>query len=413
MPHPQRAEPPGARLPATSPGVRRGGLAHLAFAIPLLAFAHASATPRIPPSDDTVLQHVPAAAATRALEPLRRRLAADPRDLPTALALAQEYLSLGRDAADPRFVSYAQATLTPWLASAHPSAEVLTLDASALQYLHRFDEALRQLDRAIAVQPLSGQAWLTKATILQVQGHFEAARQACRPLVRSGGQLIALACLTSVNSMTGQLTSSYAALRGIFRDDARLPLGIRLWIFELLGDMAERAGDDRAAEEYLDQALRAAPGDGYAKAQYADLLLREHRNAEVVKLLRNETSQDNLLLRLSIAATRLRDPSAGQWSDEFQARFETARRAGDTTHLREQARFVLEVRGRAAQALDLARHNWEVQKEPADVRVYVQAARASAGPHATAEVGEWIRRNGYEDHTIDAPAAFLAELPPR
>jgi tetratricopeptide (TPR) repeat protein len=367
-----------------------------------LAWRGVVAAPHIPASDATVLEHVPAAAATQSLEPLRKRLAADPEDLQSALALAQGYLEIGRANADPRFVSYAQATLTPWLSRTHPDPAVLTLAATCLQYLHHFDEALTLLDRALAEQTFNGQAWLTKATILQVQGHFAQARQSCRPLIQISGHLIALTCLTSVNSLTGQLHESYATLSHVFTDDPRLERGVRVWILNQLADMAQRLGDDKTAEADLLAALRAAPQDGYSKGDYADLLLRQGRNAEVMQLLQGDESQDNLLLRLAIAATRLHRPEGHRLSEMFQARYEAARRDGDFTHLREQARFILEVRGDAAEALKAAERNWQVQQEPADVRIYFAAATAAADRAALKNLETWLKQTHYEDHTLPA-----------
>ncbi len=233
-----------------------------------------------------------------------------------------------------------------------------------MQYLHDFDKALTLLDRALAEQTFNGQAWLTKATILQVQGQFSRARQACRPLIQISGHLIAMACLTSVNSLTGQLNVSYTALSRVFTDDPRLDPGVRVWILDQLADMAQRLGEDQLAETHLLAALRVRPQDGYSKGDYADLLLRQGRDAAVVQLLKDDENQDNLLLRLAIAAERLRSADAERLSGMFQARYEAARRDGDFTHLREQARFVLEVRGNAAEAVRVAEHNWQVQKEP-------------------------------------------------
>lgn len=367
-----------------------------------LAWRGVAAAPHIPASDATVLEHVPAAAATQRLEPLRAHLASHPEDLQSALALAQGYLEIGRANADPRFVSYAQATLTPWLSRAHPDPAVLTLSATCLQYLHRFDEALTLLDRALAQQTFNGQAWLTKATILQVQGRFAQARQACRPLIQISGHLIALTCLTSVNSLTGQLNESYAALSSVFTDDPRLERGVRVWILDQLADMAQRLGDDKVAAAYLLAAVHAAPEDGYSKGDYADLLLRQGRNAEVVHLLQADESQDNLLLRLAIAATRLHHAESHRLSEMFQARYEAARRDGDFTHLREQARFLLEVRGDPVEALKVAARNWQVQREPADVRIYFAAATAAADRAALENLGSWLKQTQYEDRTLDA-----------
>ncbi|MGH8138456.1 MAG: tetratricopeptide repeat protein [Steroidobacteraceae bacterium] len=360
----------------------------------------AAAAPRIPASDDTVLDHVPAAAETRSLEPLRTRLAAHPRDEKSALALAHGYLDIGRANADPRFVSYAQATLGPWLAAARPSAAVLTLGGTVLQYLHHFDAALDLLDRALAVEPLEGQAWLTKATILQVQGRFDEARLACRPLIRASSQLVALTCLTSVNSLSGRLNESYAALRGALPQDPHMPANLRAWMEGELADMAQRAANERDAEFYLHDALSVAPHDPSLMAAYSDLLLRQHRDPEVVQFLKGREQQDNLLLRLAIAGAHLRSPAAPAWGNLFQERYEAARRDGDFTHLREQARFLLEVRGRPAEALALAQRNWQVQREPADVHVYIDAAVALGDRKRAQPVFDWIRRTHYEDRTL-------------
>jgi tetratricopeptide (TPR) repeat protein len=371
-----------------------------------MLWATAVGAPRVPANDDTVLEHVPAASATRGLEPLRGQLAAHPDDLPTALTLAQGYLDIGRANADPRFVSYAEATLVPWMARSNPDPAVLTLAASTVQYLHRFDEALALLERALAAQPLNGQAWLTKATLLQVQGRFQESRKACQPLARIAGQLIALTCLTSVNSVTGQLAVSYMALDRVFTDDERLPSGIRIWIREQLADMAQRSGDDGAAEAHLKAALRVSAQDGSVKSDYADLLLRQQRNTEVIQMLRGDEQRDNLLLRLAIAGARLRTTDGARWSKQFQARYEASRRDGDDTHLREQARFLLEVGGQAAEALTLSQRNWQVQREPADVRIYAEAAAATGNQQAAHDILKWIRETNYEDRTLTSTATL-------
>ncbi|MEP7244799.1 MAG: tetratricopeptide repeat protein [Gammaproteobacteria bacterium] len=283
---------------------------------------------------------------------------------------------------------------------------MLVLAATAFQNLHRFDTALGLIDRALHVEPQNSQALLTKATILQVQGRFDEARPVCRTLIQAAGQLIALTCLTSVNSLTGHLSTSYRALQAVFVDDARLPVELRTWVLGQLGDMAVRAGDPREAEGHFRAALRAHPEDLYGKAAYADLLLSEHRPEEVVNLLRDNEAQDNLLLRLAIAGTRAQIIDGRRWSELFRARFEAARRDGDFTHLREQARYFIDVRAEPQRALELALANWRVQHEPDDIRIYVRAAAAAGEPEAQRTILDWIRSTHYEDATL------TAQLPP-
>ena len=366
----------------------------------LIISAAAWGKPFVPRDDTTVLERVPAASEMQRVAPLREQLAADPKDLASALALATEYLEVGRRNGDPRFTSYAQATLAPWLSQQDPPARVLTLGATALQSTHRFNESLALLDRALEKNPSDAQAWLTRATVQQVLGRFDDARRSCGHLVQSAGPLIALTCLSSVNSLNGKLTASYQALSGIYKDDVRLPASLRAWTLGQLAEMAVRLGDVQAAERYFRLGLTAAPQDIYLKADYADLLSAQGRNEEVIKLLESNEAQDNLLLRLAIAGQAVRSPEAVRWMQMFDERSQAARRDGDFTHLREQARFELEVRKQPVLALQLAQRNWEVQHEPADVRVFVQAARAAGNSVAAKPVQEWIRESGYEDRTL-------------
>jgi tetratricopeptide (TPR) repeat protein len=367
----------------------------------VLLAGSARAEPYLPTADDTVLERVPAATETRELEPLRQRLIASPADLPTALQLATGYLKIGRETADPRFTSYAEATIAPWLKSPTPPPEVLVLSATALQSTHQFDAALTALDRALQADPTNAQAWLTKATVLQVQGKFAAARQACGKLLRSAGQVVAVSCIANVNGLSGRLAESYQSLQRLSPATAA-SAELRSWIEGQLGEMAIRLGNLPAAERHFLAALESAPGDVYLKAAYADLLLAQNRDAEVITLLEGNEQQDVLLLRLAIAGKRSQQPAARQWADSFEARYQAAQRSGDTSHLREYARFLLEVRGDAQGALEVARQNWQVQREPADILVYLKAAHASQSPNAAAEVLAWIQETGYEDQALAA-----------
>ncbi len=379
--------------------IRRVHVLRSAVCLLILLACAVQANPYLPTDDDTVLERVPAATQTRELEPLRQRLIASPSDLTAAVQLATGYLKIGRETADPRFTSYAEATLAPWLKLPTPPAQVLVLSATALQSTHRFDASLAALDRALQADPANAQAWLTKATVLQVQGKFAAAREACGNLLRSAGQLVAVSCIANVNSLNGRLEQSYQSLMRLQPQAAASP-ELRSWIEGQLGEMAVRLGDASAAERHFLAALKATPGDVYLKAAYADLLLAQKRDAEVIALLDANEQQDVLLLRLAIAGKRLQQPSAREWAYSFDARYQAAQRAGDTSHLREYARFLLEVREDAAGALQVARQNWQVQREPADILVYLNAARGSKAADAAAEVQAWIQETGYEDRAI-------------
>jgi len=383
---------------------RAGRLVAAFTAIAIATASHAA--PYVPQEDDAVLGLIPAGAQLRQFQPLRRDVAANPGDMSAVLRLSKAYLDIGRRNGDPRFVSYAQATLAPWVQRTDAPAATLVLGAIVLQSSHRFDASLAMLERALHSDPANAQALLTKATVLQVRGDFSAARKTCAQLTASAGQLIAIACLAGTNSMNGKLPESYRLLDQVFTDDARLPADVRSWMRGQLGEMSVRLGAEARAEQHFKAALQTNPDDLYIKGEYADLLLLQHRARDAIALIQNNEAQDALLLRLAIAEAAIR--TGHRWADMYGARFEAARRDGDSTHLREQARFSLEVRGDARQALTLAEQNWQVQREPADVRIYARAAQAARDTAASNENGTWIRTTGYQDQTLGIGSGSLA-----
>ena len=367
-----------------------------------LATVTASASPYLPRDDATILERVPARSDLERLAPLRAAAAASPPSLEASLALATAYIGIGRRNSDPRFIAYAQAALLPWLARSPPPERALVLQATTLQYLHRFDAALAELDRALEREPLDAQAWLTRAALLELRGDYAAARRDCARLVRTADEFSALTCLASVAGRNGQLAASYARLQTPGELDPRLPTALRVWRLAVLAEMAGRLGDDQAAEAWLRDALRADGDDPYVKAAYADLLLRKDRSGEALTLLAGSEAQDPLLLRLAIAAQRLARPQGDRWTQAYEERLRAAERDGDTTHQREQAMYLLEVRGDAAAALVSARRNWSVQREPTDLCIYAEASLRAQSTADWALIGRWLAQTHYEDRSCSA-----------
>jgi hypothetical protein len=80
-----------------------------------------------------------------------------------------------------------------------------------------------------------------------------------------------------------------------------MPPEARAWRYSELGEMAERLGDDQAAEHWFREGLQLAPEDFYMRAACADLLLRQRRAAETLQLLAGYESMEPMLLRIAIA----------------------------------------------------------------------------------------------------------------
>ena len=383
------------------------------FAAALTAAAVAGAAPFVPRSGTEVLETLPRRtdAADAVLRRHRAQLSAAPRDAAAAAALAQRYIELGRSASDPRYFGYAQAVLAPWWRVPAPPVAVLLLRATLLQSSHRFEEAMRDLQAVTGADPANAQAWLTLATVQVVRGEYDAAVRSCGRLSSLASELASMTCLVNARAAGGQLAASERLLALALErsDGAARDAGLRTWALTLSGELAARRGDTASAERRFRQAQAIAPGDSYLLGAYADLLLDLHRYAEVQALLGSHQRVDSLLLRHALALQSLAAPSteAAAALAELQARFDAAARRGDAIHRREQARFELYLRHDAQAALRLAQANWQVQKEPADLRILLEAALAARAPAAVRSALAWRREHGIEDSVIAALAKKL------
>jgi Tfp pilus assembly protein PilF len=380
----------------------------LAFAL-LMAGGAALAAPHVPADGNRVVERLPSRSdpAQRELGRLRAELGARPDDVRLAGALARRYIEQARIDGDPRYLGYAQAALAPWWKQDAPPDEVLVLRATLRQSTHQFPAALADLDAALRRDSGNVQAWLTRATVQMVSGDLRGARASCMRLYSRAPALAVQTCLSNVGSVSGQAAASY---RQLLEAQARHPLdapGIRVWVETLLAEMAERMGDTAVAEAHFRQALAAGQPDSYLLGAWSDFLLDHGRAPEVVRLLKDKTRVDALLLRYALALQATGSPEAAPQTAALRVRFDAAMLRGDTVHQREQARFELALRHDPAAAVRLAKANWQVQKEPADLRILADCAVASGDAEAARMVRDWLQSSRIEDRRIAATAARL------
>jgi tetratricopeptide (TPR) repeat protein len=387
--------------------ITRLGLTCLLLAVAPVA---GSAEPYIPDDDDAILERLPAARdpRVRVLALARTRLAEDPANLNRAFSLASAYIALGQSQGDPRYEGYAQAALAPWWDLVEPPVPVLILRAMLEQRRHDFDTALADLERVLARQPRHPQALLTKATILGVQGKPDQALESCAELTGAVDILVEAACTASAYGLAGRARDGYRLLQERRRRSPGAEPLIQVWAHTILGELAEQLGYVAAAEKHFRDALSLAR-DPYLLGAYADFLLDQDRPGEVLELLERESRIDPLLLRLALAERRLGAAALGEHIALLQDRFDAARRRGESVHLREEARFTLNLLDRPGEALELARRNWATQREPADARLLLEAALAASKPAAAQPVLEWLERTGLEHVAIEALVDRLAE----
>jgi hypothetical protein len=357
----------------------------------------ATAAPFVPADDATIVEHLPARldAEQRAR---RAALARQPQQLPLALAEAQQAIQRARRDGDPRELGVAQAALAPWWSDAQAPAPVRLLRATILQSRHDFAGALVDLDRLVGAADtpptLRAQALLTRASLQQLLGRFEAAQLDCQALQQARFAVLgeplrrtARACTLELQSLTGDPQPARRALDALAAQEPSA--GTDAWLALLRAELAERLGDDAAATRHFAEAI--AGGEVYALAAYADWLLDRDRARDALDALaRGPEQADALLLRRAIAWQRLGDGRAAAAVASLRERFAAVRLRGDPPHLREEARIALDLDRDARRALALARAQWALQKEPADAVLLLRAARAAGQPDAVRELQGWL-----------------------
>jgi predicted Zn-dependent protease len=366
----------------------------------------AHAAPFVPTDDSQVLERLPEKLdpSLAELKRLRSAVAQHPENLPLATTFARRAIEAAREAGDPRFLGQAQAALAPWWNMTDPPPAALLLRATVKQSTHDFTGALGDLDRLIATRPNDGQALLTRATVLTVLGRYGEARADCSRLSRLTIPLVTTACVAAPASLSGEAENAYRSLAvGLARQPDADPT-LREWALTLSAEIAWRRGDPTAAETQFRAAIALDARDPYLLATYADFLLERDRAAEVVPLVRNYVRNDSLLLRLALAEARLPEMRAAfeAHSADLAARFDAARRRGDSLHRREEARYTLAILRDAPAALQLARQNWQVQKEPADLRILIESALAAHDARTLEEARSWVAAHKLEDTTVSA-----------
>ena len=379
------------------------------FYLALLLYCCAvEAKPYIPSDKNEVLEKLPINTdiSSSNYKALRTQLSANPKNVDVAVKLARLYIDRARDEGDPRYLGYAQAALAPWWQIAKPPIDVIILRATLYQSTHQFDRSLKDLDTALKLNPNNAQAWITRATILQVQGKYEQALTSCEHLYALAPSLITLTCISNVRNLNGDALKSYQELKQGYQLAAdknsaiQLNPAIQVWVLTLLAEMAVRLDDIIAAEQTFTQAINIEKPDSYLLGAYADFLLDQHRPQQVIKLLKDKTSNDALLLRYAEALNNAHSADALLQIQSLQQRFAAAMLRADTVHQREQSRFELRLMHNPAKALEIAKQNWLVQKEPADARVFLEAAIAANDKKAVATMVNWLETNHLEDVTL-------------
>ncbi len=362
------------------------------------------AKPFIPEYDNQVLERLPGqlfqSESSAKIKQLKTQIKSHPNDWSSASQLAQHYIDLAKTQADPRYMGYAQAILNPWWQKPQQSSQALIMRAVIRQNAHDFKGAIEDLDQILNVQPGHVQANLIKATIATVQGNYPLAIQHCRQLMRRSSMFLALVCQSTPASLSGNAEITYKLVHQILSTTASMPEKQNVWAWTSLAENAWRLGYFNAADQHFQSALKIGVRDNYLLRVYADFLLQQHRPHDVIKLIASETRIDSLLLRLALAEQMTLSEQLSNHIALLNERFEANRNRGSSLHKGDEARFRLLLLNQPQTALQLARQNWQFQRESADTYILLQSAIAANDSEMIQKVKHWLSEQGSEDVLI-------------
>ncbi len=404
-------------LDAYSKRLSRFALA-LSALVPLIGVGSGLAAEPYRPSDDAVvLLTVPASDHPDEVALMRLRAARDraPESVEAATAFARKAIEIGRQRGEPRYMGYAEAALAPWRGDGAPVA-VRVLRATLAQHRHAFDEALHMLDAVLVAEPANAQARLTRAVIHTVQGRPREALRDCAGLLGRVSPLVLATCTASASRLMPASATARQLLATELSRAATAPSTERLWALTVRAELAEQRGDpetEAAFRAAMTEASASAP-DPYLLYAYADFLLAAGRVRDAHALLAPHAGLDGAELRLAIAERRWPTADArvaealARRIERIQAGVDEVRLRGEAPHLRELARFQLDVMADPDAALAVAQDNWRTQREPSDALLLLRAADAAGQPAAAQSVRDWMATTGIEDLRLQAAVARLA-----
>ncbi len=368
-----------------------------------LHFNAMALTPMQPSRDDEVLEVLPAITRTRPVRPVPANAttgtpvspsrAVDPA---AAATLAREDIAVARQTGDTRYWGRAQAALLPWWDRADAPVDIAVLQATVQQGRHEFDASRKILGAALARSPQHAQGWLNLAALQRLSGRYAESLKACDAVARAGQALYAQACRLETQSLLGQYLPAARGMQLLIAQTA--DAGQQSWLYSLLAESQERAGNSGAAADAYQRSLKLEP-DLYTAIAYSDLLLRTGKTSQALAALAALPETDAVVLRRAAAWKRLGD---ARWSaaraqlKEYSA--ELVRRGDDPAlHGRELALAALWLDDDAPAALALARRNLLLQREPVDWWVALQSAQLAKDAVAVAEILAALASAGLQD----------------
>ena len=391
----------------------------------LLAVSSVAAQERFKPNEAAVVLSASVHAASgraHSLRALDQAWRAQPQHLPSALAYARAVFTLGLSEGDLRWYGSAKAALTPWWTAKDLPAEAYFLRGLVKQGFHDFQQGLDDIQRAIALEPARAEFWSWRFALHLLLADMTAAQKDIDEMGRLLGPEEAQVYRAVLLYRTGQPLPAASLLSGAIRAANYQDAASQDWLGFHLGEAHRVAGQPAKALAVWGQRLQASPQSHLIRLSLADLLNQQgqYHQAHTVAMAANRsghptkgtaTLTDALLMQAVLASRGLKDPDEGRLASLLEARLQA--QALRQEALIERPKLIYQIAyGRDLKAgLALSIENWQLQKEPPDALLFVQAALALGQARAAEPVVNWADKTGYTDPQLTPMLAQLQSHP--
>jgi Tfp pilus assembly protein PilF len=334
------------------------------------------------------------------LAKLRAASISAPNDADAAIRYVDALVEAGARSGNERYYGYAERALSGVRDAGQPALALRR--ARLLQHKHDFTGAEQVLGRILRADSRDREARLMRA---QVRLHLRKPQEAlvdCTALMVLVDLLTSTTCIAQARAALGDLQRANVLLTRVLEFE-KGRAATRSWSAGVAAEFAARLGDTKAADRWYRESFQLDPLSHYARITYADWLLSAGRFDEALQVANRGGSLADRA-RVVLAA---RDAQSLE-AQRLQLAWAEADARGEWEHLRDRARFELNVLNDAVKANASASISLQKRNEADDALVLATTAAATGNRESLQVVRDWQARHQYQDVRL---ASLLGAAP--
>jgi hypothetical protein len=191
----------------------------------------------------------------------------------------------------------------------------------------------------------------------------------------------------------------------------------QVWIGFHLGEAHRVANQPDRAIAVWQRLLQAHPQSHLLRLSLAELLNQQGQFQQAKAVATANSAQlhsnltDALLMQALLASRGLKAPDEAALAQQMAARLQSQALRQESLIERPRLIYQIAYGQDLAGGLALSIDNWQLQKEPPDALLFVQAALALKQPRAAEPVVQWVQATGYTEPQLDRLIARLRTHP--